>query len=74
METTLLARYLILAGLALVALGLVIGLGGRLGLGRLPGDVVIRGEHSTVFIPITTCLVLSVGLSLLMWLWRSLAR
>jgi hypothetical protein len=39
-------------------------------LGRLPGDIVIRREHSTFYFPIVTCLVLSVVLSLLALLLR----
>lgn len=60
---------LIFGGVALVA-GAFLYFGGRLPLrlGRLPGDVVHRGEHTTFYFPIVTCLVLSVGLSLLFWL------
>jgi len=43
-------------------------------LGRLPGDVVHRGEHSTFYFPIVTCLVLSVGLSLIFWLFSHFRR
>ena len=50
--------------------------GGRLPLrlGRLPGDVVHRGEHSTFYFPVVTCLVLSVGLSLIFWLFSHFRR
>jgi Protein of unknown function (DUF2905) len=37
-------------------------------LGRLPGDIVHRGEHTTFYFPIVTCLLLSIGLSLIFWL------
>lgn len=37
-------------------------------LGRLPGDIVRKGEHSTFYFPLTTSILLSVGLSLLLWL------
>jgi hypothetical protein len=56
------ARILIIVGLALVALGLLIKFG--VPIGRLPGDLVIEREHGTIYIPIVTCLVLSVILSL----------
>lgn len=63
-------RILIIAGLALVAVGLLISLGERLPikLGRLPGDIVIRGKSGTFYFPIVTSLVLSIVLSLVMWL------
>jgi hypothetical protein len=62
------ARGLILAGLVLVALGLLWPLIGKLGLGRLPGDIVIRGEHGGLYFPIVTCIAISLVLSLLFWL------
>jgi hypothetical protein len=62
------ARGLILAGLVLVALGLLWPLMGKLGLGRLPGDIVIHGEHGGLYFPIVTCIVISLVLSLLFWL------
>lgn len=62
------ARGLILAGLVLVAVGLLWPLIGKLGLGRLPGDIAIRGEHGGLYFPIVTCIVISLVLSLLFWL------
>jgi hypothetical protein len=61
---------LIIVGLTLVAVGVLITLGDRLPLklGRLPGDIVVRGKHSVFYFPIVTCLVLSAVLSLVMWL------
>jgi hypothetical protein len=61
-------RFLILAGLVLVAVGLLWPYLTRLGLGRLPGDIAIRGEHGGFYFPIVTCLVVSLALSLLFWL------
>jgi len=60
---------LILGGL-LVAIGALLYFGGRLPLrlGRLPGDIIYRGEHTTFYFPIVTCLILSLGLTLLLWL------
>jgi hypothetical protein len=69
METSV-GKLLIAVGLGVVVLGLVVLAGGRLGLGRLPGDVVVRGERTSFYFPIVTCVVLSVVLSLLMWLVR----
>jgi hypothetical protein len=67
-----LARMLIVAGLVLVAAGVVVALLSRSGIpfGRLPGDIRIEGKHGSFYFPIMTCLVISVVLSLFMWLFR----
>ena len=65
-------RTLIILGVMLAAVGVIIVLGGRIGLGRLPGDIVVRGERSTFYFPIVTCIVLSILLSLGMWLVQAL--
>ncbi|HXE85273.1 MAG TPA: DUF2905 domain-containing protein [Hyphomicrobiaceae bacterium] len=59
-------KALIFLGLALVVLGLVWLAGERLGLGRLPGDIAIEREGMRIYIPLMTCLIVSVGLSLLL--------
>jgi hypothetical protein len=61
---------LIVLGLVLVVAGLVVSWGGRLPirLGRLPGDIVIRGKNGAFYFPVVTCLILSVVLTLVMWL------
>lgn len=64
------ARTLIIIGLAIVAIGLLWPWLSKLGLGRLPGDIVIRRENASFYFPIVTCLVLSVAASLLFWLFR----
>jgi hypothetical protein len=61
-------KLLIVGGLTLVAAGLAWPLLARLGLGRLPGDIAIRGEHGGFYFPIVTCLLVSAVLSLLFWL------
>ena len=68
-------RMLIIAGLALVGVGLLVLLLGKLGLplGKLPGDITYQGKHVTVFVPLGTCLLLSVVLTLVLWAigkWR----
>jgi hypothetical protein len=62
---------------ALIVLGLLIALAGvlwpwlsKLPFGRLPGDIHIEGEHGGFFFPITTCIVVSLVLSLVLWLLR----
>jgi hypothetical protein len=61
---------LIILGLVLVAAGILVMLGARLPmkLGRLPGDVVIRGKNGVFYFPIVTCIIVSAVLSLVMWL------
>jgi hypothetical protein len=53
----------------LVAIGVLVTLGDRLPvkLGRLPGDIVVRGKNSVFYFPVVTCLVVSAVLSLAMW-------
>jgi hypothetical protein len=65
-------RMLIVLGLVLVAAGLLVTFGERLPirLGRLPGDIVVRGKNSTFYFPIVTCVILSVLLSMIMWLFN----
>jgi hypothetical protein len=66
---------LFVLGLVLVAAGLLLSLGGRLPLrlGRLPGDLYFHGKNSSFYFPITTCILLSVLLSLAMWIVRKLS-
>jgi hypothetical protein len=62
-----LGRLLILTGLALAGLGLLLVFAGRLPfLGRLPGDIVVKGDSWTVYIPLATMLLLSLLLTLLL--------
>jgi Protein of unknown function (DUF2905) len=69
-------RTLLMLGGLLVLAGAFFYFGGRLPfrLGRLPGDIVHRGERTTFYFPIVTCLLLSVGLSLLFWVLSRLRR
>jgi len=61
-------RMLIYLGGALVVIGLLLTIGEKLpiGLGRLPGDIQIRGKNSVFYFPIVTCILFSVLLSLVM--------
>lgn len=61
-------RLLIVLGIALFAAGLAWPWLARLGLGRLPGDIAIRGEHGGFYFPIVTCLLISLVLSGIFWL------
>jgi len=61
-------RTLITIGLAIVAVGLLLPWLTKIGLGRLPGDIYVQGEHGSFYFPITTCILVSVVLSLVIWL------
>jgi len=61
------ARLLIGLGIILVAAGLLWPLIQKLGLGRLPGDIVVERESFTVYVPLTTSLLVSVVLTLILW-------
>jgi len=63
-----LGRTLVVLGLALVALGLALAFGPSW-LGRLPGDLRIERPGFAFYLPITTSILLSVLLSLLLWLF-----
>jgi hypothetical protein len=59
------SRFLITLGIALVVLGLAWPYLGRLGLGRLPGDIVIERENFRLYIPLTTSILVSIVLTVL---------
>lgn len=67
-----LGRTLLVLGLVLAAAGVLVMVVSRLGLplGRLPGDIVIRREGFTFYLPIATSVVVSVVLSAVFWLLR----
>lgn len=65
-----LRRILIVAGLILLAAGLAWPWLSRLGLGRLPGDIVIGRGNFRFYFPIVTSLVLSLVLTIVLWLFR----
>ncbi|MFZ1149417.1 MAG: DUF2905 domain-containing protein [Xanthobacteraceae bacterium] len=61
-------RLLIGIGLALVLAGIAWPLLSRIGLGRLPGDIMIQRGGTSFYFPLATCIVISIVLSALMWL------
>ena len=69
-------RMLLTIGGVLVVVGALLYFGRRLPfrLGQLPGDIVHHGEHTTFYFPIVTCLVISVVLTLLLWLFNQFRR
>ena len=62
-------KLLIVAGLVLVAIGVVWLVGERMGLGRLPGDIVVERENMRFYFPLMSSLIVSVVLSLALWLF-----
>ena len=66
-----LGKLLIASGIVLVLVGAVVLVAGRVPwLGRLPGDIMIRRDNFTVYIPLASSLLLSVVISLLLYLLR----
>ena len=65
-----LGKWLVVGGLILAAVGGLLLVGGRLPLrlGRLPGDIAIEGKRGSFYFPVVTCILLSVVLTLLLWL------
>ena len=65
-----LGKLLLIVGGVIFLLGLIVLLAGRLNLplGRLPGDVLYRGKHTTFYFPLATSIVLSILLSLVFYL------
>ena len=64
-------KLLVIAGILLVLVGLLLMAGSRLpfpGLGKLPGDVSYKGKNVTFYFPIVTCIILSVALTMVLWL------
>jgi Protein of unknown function (DUF2905) len=62
------SRALIVIGLVLVAAGVLWPFIGRLGLGRLPGDVYIQRPNFAFYFPIMTSLIISILVSIILWL------
>ena len=63
-------RFLVALGLALVVAGFLWPYLGRIGLGRLPGDIVIDRPGFHLYIPVTTCVLVSAVLTLGFWIIR----
>ena len=64
-------RTLIILGLLIAGVGILLTLGEKLPirLGRLPGDITIRGKNSVFYFPVVTSLLISVLLSFVLWLF-----
>jgi uncharacterized protein HemY len=64
------SRFLIVLGLVIAAIGVLWPLLTRLGLGRLPGDIVIQRGNFSFYFPLATCIIVSVLLSVVFWLFN----
>jgi hypothetical protein len=63
-------RVLLVIGIAIVGVGALLLFGARLPfrLGRLPGDIIVQGRNGSFYFPIVTCIIVSLALTLLMWI------
>jgi hypothetical protein len=64
-----LGKLLLVVGGMVILVGALLMFAGRLHLGHLPGDIVIHGKRSMFYFPLGTCIVLSIAISLIMWLF-----
>ncbi len=69
-----LGKFVFLFGVVLVVVGGIMYLAGRLGLGRLPGDFSFGGKNWRIYLPIGTCIILSIILTLIMWIIMRLRK
>ena len=64
-------KLLITLGLGIAAIGVLYPYLRQLGLGQLPGDIIFKGENSTFYFPVVSCIVISLLVSVLLNLFRS---
>jgi hypothetical protein len=71
-----LGRLLLSVGAMFIIIGALLYFSSKLPLrlGRLPGDIIHRGEHGVFYFPIVSCLVISIGVSLILWLVNHFRR
>lgn len=71
-----LGRPLLILGAVLITVGALLYFGGKLPfrLGRLPGDIVHRGQRGTFYFPLISCIVISVLVSLILWIINQFRR
>lgn len=64
-------RQLIILGLIIAAIGVIFSIAPRIPwLGRLPGDIFIKRENFSFYFPLGTCILISLLLSFILWLFR----
>ena len=74
MDLQQLGKVLLFVALGLALTGMVLWLLGRAGLGSLPGDIKIQGQSWSCYVPIATSILLSLVLTLLVWLFGRFGR
>ena len=69
-------KMLVFLGIVLLLFGLVLIAAGRahLPVGRLPGDIVYRGKHTTIYFPLVTSILISIVLSVVLYVFSRLGR
>jgi hypothetical protein len=67
-------KWLIVVGAVTIVVGLLLLLLGRLGLFRLPGDLQFEGRNWRIYLPLASCILISIILTLIMWIIRYLRR
>lgn len=65
-----LGKMMLTLGIVLIVIGLLITIGEKLGLGKLPGDIFIRKGNVTFFFPVVSCIIISIILTLILNLFR----
>ena len=63
-------KILIILGIIILAVGILYPYIKKIGLGKLPGDLVFKSENSTLFFPIVSCIIVSVVLTILFNLFK----
>jgi hypothetical protein len=71
-----LGKVLLVVGIVIAGAGALLMFGVKMPfrLGRLPGDIVVQGRNSSFYFPIVTCIVLSLALTLIVWILNSFRR
>ena len=67
-------KWLILAGLVIALAGVLIAVSGRVGLFKLPGDLQLGGKNWRVYLPIASCIIISIVLTFILWLIHHFRR
>ena len=67
-------KWLIFAGIFIAVLGGLVMVLGRVGLFRLPGDIERGGKNWRVYLPVASCIIISIILTLILWLISYLRR
>ena len=67
-------KWLVALGALLIVLGVLVILLAKIGLFRLPGDLELGGRNWRIYFPLTTCIILSILLTLILWLIRAFRR